>query len=172
MPTHRFALALALSCLPTLVASGADDNKIPADVQAALDKAESFELYSLDPSREPGEPGKDEEKKDDTTKFQGWKVLGKTTVAKEDRAKLVTALQDSVKENTGIVAACFIPRHGIRVKHDKKVFDIVICFQCFSANTFVDDQRSDGFLVTGTPQPAFDKVLKDAKVPLPKGSKE
>jgi hypothetical protein len=41
-------------------------------------------------------------------------------------------------------------RHGIRFKID------------------YDDKLSPGFLVSKSPQPAFDNVLKDAGVPLPK----
>lgn len=165
----RLLLSFALVCLPTVVACGADKNEIPADVSTALEKADSLVLYSLDPSREPS----DKNEKDDPNKFQGWKVLGKTTVEKKaDREKLVAELKKSVAENEGIAAACFIPRHGIRVEHDKKTFDIVICFQCYSANTFVDNKRTAGFLVTGSPQPAFDAALTAAKVPLPKSSQE
>lgn len=169
MLAQRFAFVSFLAIVPALTACGAD-NKIPADVLTALEKADSFELYSLDPSREPA--GSDEEaaaSKADPNKFQGWKILGSTTVkAAGDRTKVVTALKKGVAENDGMVAACFIPRHGIRVQHGGKVFDVVICFQCMSANTFVDDKPTAGFLVTGSPQPAFDAVLTAAKVPLPK----
>src|SRR5262249_35300364 len=120
-----------------------------------------WELYSLDPSRLT-EPPKDG--------FHGWKVLGKTTVKDADTRKtLLAALEKGAKDNDGKVAGCFNPRHGIRVKAGDKTIDLVICFECFSASVFTGDEKSGSFLTTGSPQPALDKVLTDAKVPLPKG---
>jgi hypothetical protein len=133
---------------------------IPEAPRVALEKAGQIELYSLDPSRS------DEKPKDD---FHGWKVLGKTTVKSADTLKtLVAALKKGVAENEGIVAGCFNPRHGIRVTHDGKTVDFVICFECYQVAVYVDGKREKGFLVTRSPQPAFDKVLKDVGVPLAK----
>src|SRR5262249_13241443 len=104
--------------------------------------------------------------------FHGWKVLGKTAVKeKADRGKLVEALEKGIKENDGTVAACFNPRHGIRVAKGDKTIDLVICFECFSLEVWKGEERSS-VLTTGSPQKAFDKVLTDAKVPLPKRADE
>lgn len=142
-------------------------NRIPEVVEQLLDKAETFELYSLDPDREPDAkaPVKDG--------FQGWKVLGKTEVkAAADRTRLASALRLGAEDNFGIAAACFIPRHGIRLAGGGKTVDLVICFQCLSVQLFVDGERKDGFLTTSAPQPAFDAVLKAAGVKLAKPAKE
>jgi hypothetical protein len=145
------------------VCCAADGNRIPADFQAALEKAEHFELLSLDPKRPEKAPA---------DAFHGWSVLGKTTVKDaEVRKKVVAAFEKGVRENSGIAAACFNPRHGIRLTNDKKTLDLVICFECFQVQAFVADKRAAGFLVTGSPQALFDDVLKDAKVPLPAASK-
>ena len=56
---------------PTAATGGAP-SKIPADALTALVHAETFELYSLDPSRS-------EERPKDA--FHGWKALGTTTIA-------------------------------------------------------------------------------------------
>jgi hypothetical protein len=133
--------------------------QIPADARAALEKADEWELYSLDPTRQT-DPPKDA--------FHGWKVLGKTTVKDADtRKKLLAALEKGAKDNDGIAAACFNPRHGVRVKAEGKTIDLVICFECFSASVYAGDERTASFLTTASPQPALDKVLTDAKVPLP-----
>jgi hypothetical protein len=153
------AVCMALALLPGCVRA---DNKIPDKVKEALDKAESFDLYSLDPTRLK----LDEVPKD---AFHGRKVLGKTTVKDaETRKKLLAALEKGIAENKGEVAGCFNPRHGIRVTHDGKTYDLVICFECFSAEVYDGDKKDGSFLVTNSPQPAFNKVLTDAKVPLPK----
>src|SRR4051812_29507691 len=134
--------------------------EITADARAALEKAGEWELYSLDPKRQT-DPPKDA--------FHGWKVLGKTTVNDADaRKKLLAALEKGAKDNDGIAAACFNPRHGIRVKAGDKTIDLVICFECFSATVYTGEERTGSFLTTASPQPALDKVLTDAKVPLPK----
>ena len=81
------------------------------------EKADSFDLYSLDPAAGVG------------TGFHGWLVLGKTTL-KGDAAKTVRdAVEKGCKGSDGKQAKCFIPRHGIRVGD----LDLVICFECLSA---------------------------------------
>src|SRR5262249_3205646 len=110
-------------------------------------------------------PGRPQQKPKDT--FHGWELLGKTTVNDaETRTKLVAAFKKGVDENKGVVAACFNPRHGIRVTHDGRTVDFVICFECFSVQVFAGDKQTKGFLITDSPASAFDSVLKEAKVPL------
>jgi hypothetical protein len=161
----RFALpTLALLVAASWSCTEEKKNEIPADVKTALDKAETFELYSLDPG--PGE------KEDVKNGFHAWHVLGKTTIKKADtRKEVIAALAKGVEANKGEAAKCFDPRHGIRVVHDGKTIDLVICFRCLQVQVFHGDKRSDDFLTTASPQETFDKVLKTAGVPLaPKSS--
>jgi hypothetical protein len=145
-------------------------NRIPETADVLLTKADTFEVYSLDPTREPKEEDKREAAKD---KFHGWKVLGKTAVKGEDaRKRLADALRQGAEDNGGVAAACFIPRHGVRLKAGDKTIDLVICFQCLSVQVFDGDEAVKGFLTTGEPQKEFDAVLKAAGVPLPKQAKE
>lgn len=137
-------------------------NRIPTVVERLLDKAETFEVYSLDPGQKMDKEG-----------FHGWKVLGKTEIKDEaKRKRLGDALRVAAEDNFGMVAACFIPRHGIRLKGGGKTVDLVICFQCLSVQVFVDDKQEKGFLTTGEPQAAFDTILKAAGIKLPKPAKE
>src|SRR5437762_2765392 len=115
---RRYAVLLAL-VLPALLApaipAGKEDrtNKIPDAPRAILEQAGQIELLSLDPARQKEKP------KDD---FHGWKVLGKTIVKDATVCqRLVAALKKGVRDNKGIAAACFNPRHGIRVVHQGKV---------------------------------------------------
>ena len=152
-----FSLLVLFAVFPAAWAAD-KENKIPDDLRAALEKADQFELLSLSPD-EPKEKPKDG--------FHGWQVLGKTTVQDaETRKRLLAALEKGVADNKGVVARCFNPRHGIRVTHEGKTADFVICFECFQVKAFAGDKPAS-FLVTDSPQPAFDQVLKDAKVPLP-----
>jgi hypothetical protein len=145
-------------------------NRIPEAVERLLAKAELFELYSLDPERKKDKQGNLVPVK---VGFHDWEVLGKTEVKGEaERKRLADALRLGAEDNFGMVAACFIPRHGIRLKGGGKTVDLVICFQCFSVQVFVDGKKKEGFLTTGEPQEAFDAMLKSAGVKLPKPAKE
>jgi hypothetical protein len=145
----------------------AADNKLPDKAKAILDKAKSYELYSLDPGK-----GDDEMVKDG---FHGYKVLGKSTV-KDDKArdKLRTALVKGIKDSKGEIAKCFNPRHGIRATHDGQSVDLLICFECLQIYVYYGkgDKREANVLTTRSPQPTFDKILKDAGVKLPEKPKE
>jgi hypothetical protein len=98
--------------------------------------------------------------------FHGYAVLGKLDVkSAEDRKKLVDALRQGAEDNPGAVAACFNPRHGIRMKTADSTVDLVICFECLSVEVYIGDKRAEkGFLTTGDPQEVFDAVLKAAGV--------
>jgi hypothetical protein len=157
MHPSRFVVSVLALLLAGYAVRG---DSIPAGTRDVLTKADSFELYSLDPDprNRPAENG-----------FHGWKVLGKTTVKDaEVRQKLVTALEKAAAANDGSVAGCFNPRHGIRVKRGDKTLDLVICFQCFQVEVFDGDKRDKGFLITDAARDAFNKVLKDADLPLAK----
>ena len=74
MTALRFVFAFAVSLLLANAAIAQDKkaNKLPELAQTIFDKAESFELYSLQPELEKNE------KPAET--LQGWKVLGKTVL--------------------------------------------------------------------------------------------
>jgi hypothetical protein len=144
-----------------LLAAGAGrGDSVPADAKEMLTKADSFVLYSLDPDprRNPAENG-----------FHGWKVLGKTSVKDAGgRRDLLASLEKAAADSDGSMPDCFNPRHGIRVTRGDKTLDLVICFQCLQVEVYAGDQRGKGFLIKDTPRALFNKVLKDADVPLPK----
>jgi hypothetical protein len=96
-------------------------------------------------------------------------VHGKTTLKAEDRTTILAALEKGIKDAPKFAATCLRPRHGIRATHDGKTVELVICFECFAILIYVDAKFERNPKVTGAPQAAFDKVLKAAKVPLPKG---
>lgn len=133
---NRAVLCLAILGVITGTTSPAGDkkpNKLPADVQAILNKADTFELYSLDPERSRN-------KKDaGGADFRGWTILGKTAVKDaETRKRLVTALYDGIAKSDGSGARCFDPRHGIRASAEGKSVDLVICFECSWVYVFLD----------------------------------
>jgi hypothetical protein len=139
----------------------AEEQLPSAYLVSLLEKATELELFSLDPMDQNEKEG-----------FHGYKILGKTAVKDDTRKQLVAAFKKGVQDNKGTAANCFIPRHGVRFKIDKVTVDLVICFQCFQVRQYYDDKSGPGFLITDSPQPAFNKVLKDAGVPLPKGAEK
>jgi hypothetical protein len=154
MPVLAVATALLAGCADPPAGS-----KLPEGARAALAAADRLELLSLDPDgpRDGQAAGG----------FHGWKVLGRTSVeAAETRAKLMAALEQGARENTGTAAGCFNPRHGIRATRGGQTTDLVICFECFQVQVYAGDTRDGGFLTTRSPQPAFDQVLRDAGLPL------
>jgi hypothetical protein len=145
-------------------------NRIPEAAERLFDKAETFELFSLDPEPKHGKDGNVVDEKED---FHGWRVLGKTEVKKEaERKRLADALRLGAEDNFGIAAGCFNPRHGLRLKGGGKSVDLVICFECLQVEVFVNGESSKGFLTSGDPQKEFDAALKAAGINLPKRAKK
>jgi hypothetical protein len=163
-PVIRYALVRMSGAAPKVVGGPYRltyllmPNPIPEAAAAALARAETLELLSLSPERPREKPPDD---------FHGWKVLGRAAVKDRETCKgLVAALRRGAEESEGVAAACFNPRHGLRVTHDGKAVDFVICFECLQVQVFEGNRSLKGFLISDSPQPPFDKVLRDAGVPL------
>lgn len=162
----RFAMVvLALVSFSAMngCAGNSTDGNFPTVAKKALENAEQFELFSLDPpypNDAPFETG--------VPTFHRWKVLGKVEIAdRNTRQRIVAALRKGVAEmNIKSVPGCFSPRHGIRAIRGGKSIDFVICFECWQVEMYAGEQHLTGFLTTGSPQPVFDAALKDAGVPL------
>jgi len=162
---YRLRTLLILMAVGPPVLAGCANKRvphtIPSEIITALEHGEEFELLSLEPT---------EGQADDESRFRKWKVLGKTALDEDTRLKLVAAFKQGVAENAGVHAACFIPRHGIQVRHGGKVFNLVICFECMWARTYIDAQEINYIDVSRSPQPVFDDALIRGSVPLAKPS--
>jgi hypothetical protein len=129
---------------------------IPSQIRQILDEADEWELYSLFPVRE--ETSLPE-------RFQGWPVLGKTTVRD---AETLQRLREALARGTQryhqwfLGPACFFPRHGIHASHGGKSVDLAICFEC----SYVYQNDRMEFRTTDAPQTEFDAVLTNAGIPL------
>jgi hypothetical protein len=131
-----------------------------------LEKASSFELYSLEPRADPNTYKVDFDPNGPGERLHGWRVLGKTTVTDEStRRKLIDALKDGMSDVT--VTKCFWPRHAIRRIDNGNPVDLLICFECGNVELYRDGKRvgkTEG--VASSLQSTFDEVLRDAGVPL------
>ncbi len=114
-------------------------------------------LYALD--------GNAFAKPDVEEEFHKYPVLGKVNIqSAKTRMEIVAAINAGVAES-GAMAKCFWPRHGVSVADGKKTLDFVICFECFQVKRF--DGSSDSTVATSAKrEPFFDKLLTDAGVKL------
>jgi hypothetical protein len=132
------------------------ENRIPATASAILEQADGFELLSLNPKHQQKTAKGD---------FHGYQVVGRAVIADpEARKKLVSAFERGVAENQGMIAACFNPRHGIRVTQNGKLEDFVICFECAQVHSYGAIEVH--FLISSSPKALFDNMLRRAGVSL------
>jgi hypothetical protein len=131
-------------------------NELPDQAWEILDKAEYFELLSLNPRWERQPP---------KANFYGYRVLGKAEVTDAGiRKQLLSELKRGVLENQGAIAACFNPRHGIHATYKGKQADLVICFECLQIQ--LNGVATGEFLVTDKPKALFDKTLQGLGITL------
>src|SRR5262249_9672798 len=112
--------------------------------------------------------------------YFGFKLLDRAAVKDAAmRKNLVEALTKGMAEDKIRPAKCFNPRHGIHVvqrngKDSVKVVDIVICFECSQLRVYTQStqgkdksEKRHNYLIGHGPEPAFDKAIKDLKLPPP-----
>jgi WG containing repeat len=160
---HRFIVVTAMVSMTVFASRSRDSghleacdsatevgNLIPGTAAAILEQADHFELLSLNPDYQRIAADGD---------FHGYKVLRTVVIDNtETRKKLVSTFEQAVAENQGIEAACFNPRHGIRVTRKEKRADFVICFECNRVHVLGAVQGT--FLITRSAEPLFDSVLR------------
>lgn len=140
-----------------------EKNQLSAETKRVLDAGETFVLFSLDPTPpqvrlEFGPPA------DET--FHEFEVLGKAEIQDvKIRSELLTAIYDGIGA-AGAPAACFNPRHGIRVTLGDETVDLVICFECRIIQIY--SSLEEVVLTNESPKQTFDRALKRANLPLPK----
>jgi hypothetical protein len=153
MKFHFERLTPLIACTLTLLFSSCTRSKdIPPAPLAALQSAETFELFSINPRTGATE-----------SQVQGHEILGRTSVTDPaTRTRLIEALRTAARQYDGTAAACFNPRHAIRVTHAGVTTDFLICFECRQAQVFTGSTVTDRFFINNTAQPTFNAVLKSA----------
>src|SRR5262245_10046875 len=113
LTANLFVLILAGCSAHTTVWNGKLSEKTPESVRTALEQSPEFELISLDPKHHD---------EDSPGQFLRRRVVGKTVINDAAmRNQLLGALDASVRaEKRTPGAACFRPRHAIRVAHGGK----------------------------------------------------
>lgn len=117
-------------------------------------------LYSLD--FRAFEPGATVVAK--TQLFHGYPILGKMEIAEaEQRLEIHVAVTNAIGGDE--FAACFWPRHGLRVVQDGRITDYVICFHCSQVEIY----RASGKKVepiSTAPKALLNKHLSEAGIPV------
>lgn len=151
-------LVIALVGAPLAMMKGLSSlQSIQDEVEQALLKAESIELYSLDGRKElPPAEG-----------FHGFAILGKLEIADPaDREAAVREFLFGVHENTGMSAPCFTPKFGLRARSGGRTFDLVVSFECLLVKVFEGETSAGSLRVSVTPQPYFVELVKAAGVAI------
>lgn len=98
-----------------------------------LEGASSIELLALDPleasMREPAP----------ALSLRGFGVLGSATLSDPTRRQeLVRLVSSGIADSDGSAALCFNPRHGLRVRRDGRVLEVLICYECLQMRVWPD----------------------------------
>jgi hypothetical protein len=153
--------------LLALISAGCSSS--PQDEVRRLEKADLFELYSLEPLADPNTYEMDYAPNGPGERLHGWRILGKTTVSDEStRRKLIDALKEGM-DRGGPGSKCFYPRHAIRRMNDGKPVDLLICFECGNVALYRDGKHVGGYPhIAPNVRSTFDEALRKARLPLAK----
>lgn len=149
-----------------LVESNAAKNRIanhlPDDALHALVSDSGLRLFAIDPH--PGAVDLPS-----LPRFQGWVVLGQTTVvALNQRQLLAETLEQGLRHWSGShIVNCFNPRHAIRATDGSRAHDFLICFECGRLYYYpLNSERRQ--LHIQTKSGPFNDILAAAHVVIPK----
>jgi hypothetical protein len=127
---------------------------------ADISDQDQLTLYSIDGKRFG--PGKNP---DAAETFHDYPVLGHFDVIDgQQRRDLLAALRKGMSDGKQ-TAKCFWPRHAIRIVSGGKITDYLICFECYHVHIYSDESVTVR-PIDGKQQEAFDRVLKDAGIPI------
>ena len=155
LPTWTpLAATLLLGACSSPITTGAR----PDGVLAELADPDAVELLALHPY--PHALGDDDA---DLPRFHGYGVLGRAPLADDEQENRVLALVErGIETSDGMVAACFDPRHGLRVTAGGATWDFVICYACLSMNVFRDDVQLEGHLTSDAVEPQMTALFESA----------
>lgn len=168
MSRIRWSIGVGIAGIAGLVVGCfALGSRLPDAVERAFHprSVQSVVLYSLEPSSPNGNA------KPDARAFHGHAILGELPINDPaQRKKLFAAFRRGVADHDGTLAACFTPRHGLRIVREKTTLDLVICFQCSQVKVYENGVPSETILISTSPRTLFNDTLLDAGIPLAQGA--
>lgn len=127
-------------------------NALPAEAAQALHSTGHAVIYSLEPWDDP-------DKK--VARLQGYEILGQSDLSDAQRLIAVDAFDSAIAGWDGAMAACFDPRHALRIQFKGHVYDFLLCYSCQQVEVFRDGKMLGGAGAAGSP-----KVLNDLMTSL------
>lgn len=98
----------------------------------------------------------------DPATLHGYTVRGRATVTdRAERLELLQALAAAARENDGMVAACFNPRHALIAHHQGRTAELIICFECLTFQVWDGAEHVETVDLSATPRPLFDHIFED-----------
>ena len=83
-----------------------------------------------------------------------------------DRKLLIDALRDAIRLSDGQAAACFWPRHILRMTIDGRQRDYVMCFECSRLVIFEDGKLTGKTAICPDQRAVFNRYLSNSKNPI------
>ena len=143
-------------------------NRIPSAAMRALTTDPKPVIFSLNPEGVIyNSDGTMTPLPESLPKFCGHEILGKTVIeSATDRARMVESIVNGIHNWDGRIAACFEPRHGVRVSGEGGSYDFLICFACSRVLLQLPDGTIASLAISGSGTP-LNEILSAANVPLP-----
>lgn len=129
--------------------------EIPASSRTILAAATELELFALHPDRRVEENVR-------TLNLQGYEALGRTTIDGDLVPDLLGEVSRGIDRSDGRAALCFMPRHGIRARHEGRIADLVICYECMQIYVFVDGEKVGTVLTASDATDAVSRIFEAA----------
>lgn len=118
--------------------------------------APELELVAVDPAWPTPESTAD------PATLHGYTVRGRATTGdREVRLELLEALGAAARENDGMAAACFNPRHALVAHHDGRTAELIICFECLTFQVWDGAERVETVDISDTPRGLFDRIFEE-----------
>lgn len=132
----------------------------PADTRKVFENAPTWTLFSIETRSPFGLKNT----------FHGHRIFGQTVVSDaKTRARLQKALYGAVA-NSGDVASCFNPHHGVRATYKNQTVDLIVCFSCGTSYFYIGEKQFPTSVAFDSRDSnnVWDRVLESADVALPR----
>jgi hypothetical protein len=150
------------SILVVLAAAASTANTIPIDAVQALHESRSAELYSLEPWSPPESRG---------PLLYRFQILGQKRIDGVTYKTAAEEIEAAVGRWDDRMAACFDPRHALRVTSRGHQFEFLLCYACHQMAVYRDGKRIGTLGIAGSSKP-MNALLAAAKLPVSKSYDE
>ncbi|MEG3789156.1 hypothetical protein V1318_03385 [Lysobacter sp. CCNWLW3] len=131
-------------------------NALPAEATQALHSTGHAVIYSLEPWADPDK---------NVVRLQGYQILGRSDLSDAQRSIAVGAFDSALAGWEGAIAACFDPRHALRIQFEGHAYDFLLCYSCQQVEVFRDGKMIGGAGITGSPE-VLNDLMTSLQLPL------